>query len=729
MAGARTTAKLHLVSPLIFPLPPALDTSPSEAAAAPEQAAVLSTGGAAAPAGQQLGEQQQEKGQQQQEQQQQEKEQQELGNGSAFPVAVAISGERAAPHDPEGQQQVAPAGMGILHPIGASAAEQQEQQAAVGAQKVLSVRCISRAVWRGVRSSSAIPPPQPATAAAAEGTSAPASHLQTLLRLDRLEVFSPEAASGKGPEGRPSGADPAAVWRELQDTKDQLAARLAGVQGAVEAIARLPAQPAAPPRPNSLQPGPPAQRQAAAPQPPAPAGPQLQAPGAQVQQPWRQQPPSQQQPIHFMARHGGGAAYAPPSFPAQVFGAPPPHPHYAAQQPGMMAPLPGPFPPPPPAPPGMMWVLQPTQPLQPLPPPYVGAPLYPAPAPGPWQQLPPAPYSSPLPQPGNCPPALQQPGGAAAPPLHSQGPPAPPPGAGGAAGGRAPYFHPPPPPGAPPPGPPANGAASGGGQELCGTLGKRPSAAQQQEQQQASNKRAAADLRARLLQQPAQEGQAGGAQAAAKPPPASPAAAAPFDGSSAGPAGGASDQQPGCERGTAAPPAAAAAAAPGSRALGDWAAGAPDYLRALVEAGDGTQVVFLGTGSAEPSKYRSASAIHLRCVRHARFACTAAAFGWIDDCVCVEGVGVMRCRSVPVLLCWCRPHRLVAARAYSYSHMQRSPPPTGCRLDCGQGLLLDCGEGCLGQMVRMYGHRGAAQQVAALGCIWLSHRHAGEWCS
>ena len=58
------------------------------------------------------------------------------------------------------------------------------------------------------------------------------------------------------------------------------------------------------------------------------------------------------------------------------------------------------------------------------------------------------------------------------------------------------------------------------------------------------------------------------------------------------------------------------------------------------------------------------------------------------------------------------------------------PPPIAifpcCRLDCGQGLLLDCGEGCLGQMQRLYGHKGAMRQVAALGCVWVSHRHAGK---
>lgn len=50
-----------------------------------------------------------------------------------------------------------------------------------------------------------------------------------------------------------------------------------------------------------------------------------------------------------------------------------------------------------------------------------------------------------------------------------------------------------------------------------------------------------------------------------------------------------------------------------------------------------------------------------------------------------------------------------------------------CRLSCGQSLLLDCGEGALGALCRSYGTAAALRQVAALGCLWVSHRHAGGW--
>ena len=162
-------------------------------------------------------------------------------------------------------------------------------------------------------------------------------------------------------------------------------------------------------------------------------------------------------------------------------------------------------------------------------------------------------------------------------------------------------------------------------------LGKRPSAAQQAQQagaQQASNKRAAADLKARLKRGeggPGQEaaglqGQQGTHQEAGLTGRQhnSMAAGAQPDQHAAAPAPAA------LTGGTPIPQEAAAT----QRASGEtkhqghqqqqaqqapaWAAGAPPYLQALAAAGDGTQVVFLGTGSAEPSKYRGASAIHLR---------------------------------------------------------------------------------------------------------------------
>ena len=48
------------------------------------------------------------------------------------------------------------------------------------------------------------------------------------------------------------------------------------------------------------------------------------------------------------------------------------------------------------------------------------------------------------------------------------------------------------------------------------------------------------------------------------------------------------------------------------------------------------------------------------------------------------------------------------------------------RLSCGQSLLVDCGEGALGALCRSYGTAAALRQVASLGCLWVSHRHAGE---
>ncbi|EFN56466.1 hypothetical protein CHLNCDRAFT_145133 [Chlorella variabilis] len=46
------------------------------------------------------------------------------------------------------------------------------------------------------------------------------------------------------------------------------------------------------------------------------------------------------------------------------------------------------------------------------------------------------------------------------------------------------------------------------------------------------------------------------------------------------------------------------------------------------------------------------------------------------------------------------------------------------KLPCGQSLLLDCGEGALGALRRAHGAAAAMRQVASLGCLWVSHRHA-----
>lgn len=51
--------------------------------------------------------------------------------------------------------------------------------------------------------------------------------------------------------------------------------------------------------------------------------------------------------------------------------------------------------------------------------------------------------------------------------------------------------------------------------------------------------------------------------------------------------------------------------APGE-AEGGWAV--PDCIQRLQQSGDDSELLFLGTGAAEPSKYRGASGIHLRCL-------------------------------------------------------------------------------------------------------------------
>ena len=86
------------------------------------------------------------------------------------------------------------------------------------------------------------------------------------------------------------------------------------------------------------------------------------------------------------------------------------------------------------------------------------------------------------------------------------------------------------------------------------------------------------------------------------------------------------------------------------------------------DRGAGTQepeVIFLGTGCAEPSKYRSGSGIMFRC-----------------------GGGFHGPGSTPA------------------------------------NVLLEAGEGVVGQIIRQFGEVGARQEIGALACVWVSHRHA-----
>ena len=136
-----------------------------------------------------------------------------------------------------------------------------------------------------------------------------------------------------------------------------------------------------------------------------------------------------------------------------------------------------------------------------------------------------------------------------------------------------------------------------------------------------SNQAAALALRSRLRNSTA--GSEAGGAAAVTPCDEEPAATQPPV--SAGPAPAAGDLRP-CPS----PPAkastaqqdvsrqqtqAAAAPAPAAAAqLGNaQQEQAPECISRMAAEGDDTEAVFLGTGAAEPSKYRGASAIHLRC--------------------------------------------------------------------------------------------------------------------
>lgn len=64
-------------------------------------------------------------------------------------------------------------------------------------------------------------------------------------------------------------------------------------------------------------------------------------------------------------------------------------------------------------------------------------------------------------------------------------------------------------------------------------------------------------------------------------------------------------------------------------------------------------------------------------------------------------------------------------RLYQIPRFQCSCDLWGARLACGGGMLLDAGESAWAQLVRSYGGvAAAAQQVAGLAAVWISHRHA-----
>ncbi|GAB4817494.1 hypothetical protein N2152v2_004540 [Parachlorella kessleri] len=692
LAAASTTAKLHLVAPSLFPLPASLadavaapaaveqrattgpgsgsPAQPQTGPSGPEEGLLEGSNSApAAPARPQAGGTAEQQGQQ-------------LAVNEAAAAAATTEEEGKAIHGcsegpgsrerqvVQGEANGLPARAEQPGKLAGTLAKgqrrpqwrqrQQAEQQQRGGSSVHFVRHLTHAVWA--------PPPSPAaaagaSAAAADSGAAPAAmsgcqglagkQPVSLLRLESGEAFTPQAAAGDKSEARPSGADPAAVWRELRASKAELPSRLAALAGVLERLGSLPSGPHAAPLANRVQPPP----VPAAASPTVPAGGLAAGVGSVAQQGAAcRQPPSQQ-------LWGAGITWQPGGVPQQPSGMPgttgvvhyqplpvTQRPHTLPQHhqqpvvylpPGCVGLATRPSalnPPPPPAPPGMMWVLQPAPPPWPPQQGYPAAPAVPSQAQflHEEQQAP----ATIAPQPG---PHPQPPRRAAGSVVQT------------AIGAPA----------APPPRPPllagpSNTAGEVQSMESAGVasvLGKRPSAAPH-----ASNKRAAAELKARL------KGEEGPSQEAGP-------AGRLHNGTVAGAQPGAAVDQPAAAAAAATDTAGSLDEAATLRASGEtmqqgpvgrqqqaqqppaWAAGAPHCLQALAAAGDGTQVVFLGTGSAEPSKYRGASAVHLR-------------------------------------------------------------------LDCGQGILLDCGEGCLGQMQRLYGHRGAMRQVAALGCVWVSHRHA-----
>ena len=154
-----------------------------------------------------------------------------------------------------------------------------------------------------------------------------------------------------------------------------------------------------------------------------------------------------------------------------------------------------------------------------------------------------------------------------------------------------------------------------------------------------------------------------------------------------------------------------------------WLAGAPPCIRQLAarqrgsgggsSSGSGPEVLFLGTGSAEPSKYRGASAIQLRWAAHALPHCWEAV---VHACCGAAAAAAAHLRT----LRYTTPGPVLVA-----DHAEHDRLTINRRLSCGQSLLLDCGEGTLGALCRAHGTAAALRQVASIGCLWVSHRHAG----
>jgi hypothetical protein len=247
----------------------------------------------------------------------------------------------------------------------------------------------------------------------------------------------------------------------------------------------------------------------------------------------------------------------------------------------------------------------------------------------------------------------------------------------------------------------------------------------------ASNMSAAMRIKAALHKQP---GSSAEAAAQAAPAPAScPAAAAPPLAAAAAPGPPATALTPAAGSGTAAPAAlaaqAAAAPGPGKEQLPDddddddaAAAAVRSALQRDLQAGlsepvpeclrqagqSGSALLFLGTGSAEPSKYRGPSGVLLLVDTRAGAAAghdTSGLFG-------APGGPASACPSA-----W--PGGGAGSSSSGGGRAAAWEAARGL-----QALLIDCGEGTAGQLVRLLGPAGAAAVLRRLRCVWVSHKHA-----
>ena len=185
-------------------------------------------------------------------------------------------------------------------------------------------------------------------------------------------------------------------------------------------------------------------------------------------------------------------------------------------------------------------------------------------------------------------------------------------------------------------------------------------------------------------------------------------------------------------------PSIAAAAPAGDACETSADAAVLQCLRRMAAAGDGSEVVFLGTGCAEPSKHRGASGILLRSdpdrrVLHACMVENASAdnqhrgSSWVAARVAQQPNDLLM-RTVNFALRRQGLRELAEGQASRQEMRRHAVKLTAAalhdRLASGGGILMDAGEGVYGQMARLWGARTAAAQAAALAAVLVSHKHA-----